>query len=98
MIDALVFSDSDRTFSCSIEERNMPQPEAWWWFRVSTDRQHRYAPFRAAAADTPANVQSRVVAYYEDLLARRAMPSVSHWGRRRVATAASAAAAAPTIP
>ena len=98
MIDALVFSDSDRTFTCSIEERSVPRPEAWWWFHVSTDRQHRYAPFRATAADTPANVQVRIVAYYEYLLAKRASPPVSHWGRRRAATVATTASTAPTIP
>ena len=95
MIEALVFSDSDRTFTCSIEERTVPRPEAWWWFRVSTDRQHRYAPFRAAATDTPASVQSRIVAYYENLLTRRALPSVRHWAGRPT-TPATVGATTPT--
>ncbi len=97
MIDALVFSHSGRTFTCSIEERSVPRPEAWWWFRVSTDRSHRYAPFRATAADTPASVQSRIVAYYEDLLVRRALPAVRHWGRR-AGTPAAVDATTPTTP
>jgi hypothetical protein len=95
VIEAFAFSDSGRTFTCSIQERSTPRPEAWWWFRVSTDRQHRYAPFRATAADTSDSVRSRIVAYYDNLLAQRALPPVSHWGRRRGATTAAPATAAP---
>ena len=95
MIEAFAFSDGGRTFTCSIEERSTLRPEAWWWFRVSTDRQSRYAPFRATAADTPATVSSRVVAYYDNLLARRALPPVSHWGGRRGRPATNPASAAP---
>ena len=42
------------------------------------DRQ-RYAPFRVAATDTRRSVEARVVAYYDDLMARRSMPVNHSW-------------------
>ena len=77
------FVDNDRTFTCQVETSGPTPTEAWWWFRVSAvkaDRQ-RYAPFRAKAGDTRASVQSAVVAFYDNLLARRAMPTPSYWRR-----------------
>jgi hypothetical protein len=82
-----------RKFSCSAEQMRKSSPEKWWWFRVSSERHQRYAPFRASAGDTHRNVQSRIIAYYDDLLARRAMPATSYY--RRNAPAAAAAPAAP---
>jgi hypothetical protein len=38
------------------------------------------------------SVQQRIVAYYDDLLARRAAPSVPRWQRARPAVAAAAPA------
>jgi hypothetical protein len=86
VIDALRFEDGGRIFDGRVERRRTarraapPQgrPDesregAWWWFRVSGDAQ-RYAPFHSAADDTAASVRSRIVAYYADLLARRAQP------------------------
>jgi len=43
---------------------------------------HRYAPFRAEATDTRGSVQARVVAYYDDLVARRSLPSNHYWRQR----------------
>ena len=84
------FTDEGRTYTCRVEEPRGGRTEAWWWFGVSGD-QHRYAPFQAVAEDTQDAVQSRVVAYYRDLLARRAMPvqSRSPWARRAPAVAAT---------
>lgn len=93
MTDAFDFVDGDRTFSCLAESRSASATEKWWWFRVSSERHQRYAPFRASAGDTHRNVQSRIIAYYDDLLARRAMPATSYY--RRNAPAAAAAPAAP---
>jgi hypothetical protein len=95
VIEGFEFVDNGRTFTCQVDARGTARAEVWWWFRVSTaDRasvgdRHRYAPFRAAAGDTRASVQSAVVAFYDDLLARRALPAPSHWrrGAPRPATA-----------
>ena len=83
------FIDAGRTFSCSVAPRSASESALWWWFRVSSDGS-RYAPFLAANDDTPASIQARIVAYYDDLLARRAAPSVPRWQRARPAAAAPA--------
>lgn len=81
MIDAFSFMDGDRTFACSIATRGGPGDTIqWWWFGVTSDR-HRYAPFRAAADDTEFSVRHRVVSYYDNLIARRALPSASYYRR-----------------
>jgi len=83
-LDSFEFEEGGRTFTCSAEPAHAGRPEGWWWFRVIPDlRDQRYAPFRMAADDTRANVQARIVAYHDALLARRAQPSTSGpWGRR----------------
>ena len=81
------FVDGNRTFTCRVESSRRAPAEAWWWFEVSTERDQRHAPFRAEATDTRRDVQSRVVAYYDNLLARRAEPAQPRWGRRPTATA-----------
>lgn len=84
LTDSFEFDQAGRVFTCSVEVSPATGPEAWWWFRVSTERsQQRYAPFRHAAGDNRSDVQRRIVAYYDDLLERRAMPAVSHWRRGR---------------
>jgi len=83
------FIDGDRTFSCSVAPRRASESALWWWFRVSSDRGNRYAPFLADSDDTPSSVQARIVAYYDDLLARRAAPSVPRWQRARPAAPAT---------
>jgi hypothetical protein len=84
VIEAFTFSDGDRTFTCATEAQRPPHTEVvWWWFRVSTDDRNRYAPFRAASGDTKASVQMRIVAYYDDLLVKRALPPTSYWQRRQ---------------
>jgi hypothetical protein len=76
------FVDGERTFTCQVEAPCRAPAEAWWWFRVSTESYQRHAPFRAATTDTRGDVQARVVAYYDTLLARRAEPPRPRWERR----------------
>lgn len=94
MIDGFDFVNDGRTFKCSVEKPRGTRTDAWWWFQVSTDDRHRYAPFHAEPTDTEASVRSRVVAYYTDLLQRRSAPATSHWSRR-AAKPAEAPADAP---
>jgi hypothetical protein len=91
------FTDAGRTFTCHVEPAR-GQRDAWWWFDVSTEKHQRHAPFRAVPDDTPDAVQARMVAYYDDLLARRAAPPVSRWQRSTPAAAAPAVPAAPAEP
>ncbi|HVB31707.1 MAG TPA: hypothetical protein VNE60_09310 [Gemmatimonadaceae bacterium] len=97
MIEAFEFVDQDRTFTCTVEEARTPGNEAWWWFRVSTDDRQRYAPFRASARDTQKSVRARIVAYYDDLLVRRAAPPTPYWRRGPGQGGQPAAAAAPAV-
>ena len=89
------FEDGGLTYSCCLEGPVAKDQDAWWWFSVSSaaDRQ-RYAPFRAQAGDTPAKVRPRIVKWYEEMLVKRATPSVPAYRRGRPPAAASAAAAA----
>ena len=75
MNGAFDFVDSGRTYRCCVEEPSRGPREAWWWFGVKGD-DSRYAPFRADVGDTEASVRARVIAYYEDRVARRG------WGGR----------------
>jgi hypothetical protein len=79
-----VFVDHDRTFRCHVAPVHARSTDAWWWFDVSTEDHQRHAPFRAEDGDTPASVQARVVAYYNNLLERRAAPVQNRWNRRPV--------------
>ena len=76
------FVDDGRTFTCHVEASRHAPGDSWWWFSVSTESHQRHAPFRAATTDTSRDVQARVVAYYDNLLARRAEPDQRRWGRR----------------
>lgn len=81
MKESFQFEDAGRKFECSAERMRKTSPETWWWFRVSTEEQNRYAPFRTSDDDTQSSVQERVVAYYNDLLVRRAAPPINRWQR-----------------
>jgi hypothetical protein len=82
------FADGDRKYTCHIEGL-AGRPEAWWWFEVSGDT-HRYAPFQAARGDTEASVRERIVAYYQNMLIRRAEPARSWHNRGQPRPAAAA--------
>ena len=73
MAEAFDFVDGGRTYACRVEAARGGRADAWWWVEVSGD-QARYAPFRAAIHDTPDSVRSRVLAFYEDRIARRGLP------------------------
>lgn len=94
LIGAFDFEDGGRTYKCRVEKARATMTSAWWWFGVSGDNQ-RYAPFLADAADTEDSIRTRIVAYYDNLLARRAMPAVPrhHYARRSVETTPVAATA-----
>jgi hypothetical protein len=95
------FVDGGRTFTCAAESQRS-RPEAWWWFHVSTDDRHRYAPFRTSEGDTPESLQPRIVEYYENLLFRRSQPARPYWRKGAAAEApaesATIAAAGPVEP
>ena len=103
MIKDFEFQEEGRTYSCSVEKRRTPAAEPWWWFGVSGDG-HRYAPFQASKSDTQETVRERIVAYYKEHLARKAMPAATrqHWasrGKGVVATPTSTAATpSPAAP
>ena len=80
MLGAFRFVDGGKTYVCQPESLEGVEG-AWWRFTVSSDS-NKYAPFKAESRDTRANVQTRIVAYYTNHLARRAMPDQSHWANR----------------
>ena len=95
MIQGFEFVDNDRTFTCSAEKTHALGNEVWWWFSVSTDDRQRYAPFRASSSDTQKSIKARIVKYYDDLLVRRATPTVPAWRRGPQQPAAAVAATPP---
>jgi hypothetical protein len=92
MEQAFQFEDGGRTYTCRVGgagTARTPVTASWWWFDVSGDGQ-RYAPFRADVGDTQGSVRSRIVAYYDALLARRAAPRTPWWQRGKPANVAPA--------
>jgi len=89
MLNGFEFENAGRKYSCTVEALKGPVNESWWWFSVSGDQQ-RYAPFRAASADTRAQVQTKIVEFYEHRLWAKAQPVQrgAHWGRKPDATPA----------
>ena len=68
------FEDAGLTFFCTVEAPLHVGMPPWWWFRVDTGESTRYAPFEALATDTRKSVQTRIVAYYAEVLAIKARP------------------------
>ena len=99
MIQGFEFVDNERTFTCSAEKTHALGNEVWWWFSVSTDDRQRYAPFRASSSDTQKSIKARIVKYYDDLLVRRATPTVPAWrrGPQQPNTAAAPVVVAPPV-
>jgi hypothetical protein len=96
-MNQLTFEDEGRTFTCEAAA-SMATPETvWWWVKVSGDGQ-RYAAFHKAKGDTAASVKSRMIAYYEKVLADRARPPLPRpqFGRPPGRPPAAAAAEKPT--
>jgi hypothetical protein len=72
---------------------------AWWWFRVDASGEStRYAPFEASANDTRQSVQTRIIAYYEQLLAIQARPAYQKPAWKKPERPAAPAAAGETVP
>ena len=69
------FVDGERTFFCSVEVPSREGMAPWWWFRVDSSGNTRYAPFEAKPSDTPQSVRARIIAYYAELLAIQAQPT-----------------------
>lgn len=97
-MDQFQFEDSGRAFRCERASSPATPGTLWWWVNVSGDS-NRYAAFRSEKGETEAKLKTKVIAYYEQLLADRARPAAprSHWSQRKPATdsAAAAPAAAP---
>jgi hypothetical protein len=82
-MDFMEFEDEGRTLTCRRASSPATPGTDWWWLSVSTESQ-RYAAFRAEETDTPANLRSRIQAYYTQLLVDRARPREIRpktWGR-----------------
>ncbi|HUO51088.1 MAG TPA: hypothetical protein VMT93_01100 [Gemmatimonadaceae bacterium] len=71
MTDQFDFVDAGRTYSCCREQAHPMREDTWWYVSVSGDRT-RYAFFQAAASDTRASVQSRILQRYAALIEYRA--------------------------
>lgn len=71
IVARFTFEADDRTFACQIEG-GQTLVRQWWWFTVSGET-HRFAPFQPSAEDTLGGVQSRILSYYRELVARRAL-------------------------
>jgi hypothetical protein len=68
------FVDQGHTFFCSVERPRHAGMDAWWFFRIDSEQNTRYAPFAASPDDTQKSVQRRIIAYYAELLAIKARP------------------------
>ncbi|MGD0484289.1 MAG: hypothetical protein ABSB58_06500 [Gemmatimonadales bacterium] len=97
MIAGFSFVHDDRTYTCIAEAGPGEASEPWWWFTVNRDG-NRYAPFRAMTKDTRTSVQAKIVAYYANHLAHRAMPESQHWARRPKGVGTAGAPGTPGGP
>jgi hypothetical protein len=84
VVQAFEFEDQGHTFFCSTEAPRHAGMQTWWWFTLDGDKTTRYAPFERAADDTELSVQTRIIAFYAELLAIRARPRKerSTWQKR----------------
>jgi hypothetical protein len=94
--DTFSFVNDGRTFACTVEGTSARG--LWWWFTVSTESYQRHAPFPAVEGDTRGDVERRVVAYYDNLIARRNAPYQSRWQGRPSNRPASASPVEATPP
>jgi hypothetical protein len=74
-MDVLCFEDGGRTFTCKPESSVITPEILWWWVGVSGDNT-RYAAFHCAADDTDRTLKTRVIAFYDEVLAIRARPLI----------------------
>lgn len=83
MLNGFEFEAEGRTYTCTVEARQKPVAESWWWFAVTGDAQ-RYAPFRATGSDTRSQVQKKIVEFYKNRLFALTQPTQrgAHWARK----------------
>ena len=74
MLKEFQFTDTGRTFTCTVEVPRHAGMPSWWWFQLDGDGTTRYAPFAASPNDTKKSVRERIIAYYAELLAIKARP------------------------
>jgi hypothetical protein len=98
-MNALEFREGDRTFTCKAESSPATPGTLWWWVSITGESQ-RYAAFRTAEGDGPANLPPRIVAYYAQMVADRERPREirTHWGKRRMEAKPGEAAAPAESP
>src|SRR5437763_16503340 len=99
LMTLMEFKDGDRTFTCRAESSPATPGTLWWWMSVTGESQ-RYAAFRAEPGDTQADLRTRILAYYAQLLVDRARPREirTGWGQRRPAAATPAVPTTPPTP
>src|ERR1700693_4210577 len=66
------FEDGGRRFFCSVEVPRQAGMRPWWWFRLDTGGNTRYAPFEASPDDTEESGRERIIVSYAALLAAEA--------------------------
>jgi hypothetical protein len=74
LIESFEFEDQGHRFSCATETPRHSGMQTWWWFTLDADKTTRYAPFEHSLDDTQQSVQTRIIAFYAELLAIRARP------------------------
>jgi hypothetical protein len=81
-MDGLRFENDGRTFTCKAESTVITPGVLWWWIRVSGD-ETRYAAFQCAPDDTDRALKTRVIAFYQEVLAIKARPLIVRkaWSR-----------------
>jgi len=72
VLQSFTFEADDRIFACQIEQGRTRLAQPWWWFTVSGES-HRFAPFQPEVGETIESVRCRVLSYYRELVARRAL-------------------------
>ena len=89
------FENEGREFRCERGPSPATPGTLWWWVNVSGESQ-RYAAFRSEKGETEAKLKTRVINYYDQLLADRARPPAprTNWSSRKPETPAAPAPAA----
>jgi hypothetical protein len=94
------FVDAGLTFTCTVEAPQHAGMSPWWWFKVSSGDNNRYAPFEAAATDTKESVRKRILVHYAELLAIAARPRIQRpaWNSPRPKPVVDTPVTATAVP
>ncbi len=89
-MDFVKVENNGRTFTCRAASSPATPGTNWWWVEITGESQ-RYAAFRTEPSDTVENLSSRIVTFYEKLLADRERPREfkPHWSQRPKPAAAA---------